>query len=325
MTTVKQQGAPSRQQGRSQHALGVFYGAMGGLSLSLGGPIVRLMSEETGAWQILTWRSFAFMILMFTLAAWKSGSIAGLLHQVRKIGWMAPPIALAVGFGQITYVLALLNTTVANATFVLGSAPLFTAFAAWLLFGDRLSAKAMIALATAMAGVFLMVSNGLADGKFLGNLYALAAMVCYTAYVLLLRKSRDIDTFAASGLGGMLAAVLAAAMALTAGTAVPDSEGALLSMTSLVIPPVDLGLSLFSGVFQVGAGFAFATLATKLIPPAEVTLLILIEAIMGPLLVWGLVGEVPSSLTLLGGSVVLGSVTAFALIALKEERGRVRV
>ena len=317
--TASQQPAPLPQK-PGQHALGVLYGALGGISLSLGGPIVRLMSEDTGAWQILTWRSLAFALFMFAIAAWRAGSLPGLLAQIRKIGWLALPIACAVGLGQVTYVLSLTYTTVANTTFVIGSAPVFTAFAAWLIFGDRLGLKSMAALAAAMAGVAVMVSDGLAGGSLLGNLYALGAMAAYTAYVLQLRKARDIDTFAASGLGGLLATILAAAMVLSSDGLLSSSD-----LGRLIIPAPDLSLSLFSGVFQVGAGFAFATLATRYIPPAEVTLLILIEAILGPLLVWALVGEVPSALTLLGGSIVLASVTAFALIALQAERNKARI
>jgi drug/metabolite transporter (DMT)-like permease len=292
----------------SPHALGLLFGLLGGISLSLGGPIVRLLSEDTGPWQFLAWRSYAFTILMFTIALWRAGSLSRLWHESRKIGWLTLPIALTVGFGQICYILGLLNTLVANVTFIVGSAPIFTAFAAWLILGERLTWPGMAALLAAVGGVGIMFSAGLAPGDLLGNLFAIGAMIAYVAYVLLLRHARDIDTFVASGFGGLIG--LAFAVWMAAGTA--------------VTPPKDLLLALLSGTIQVGAGFAFATLASKLIPAAEVTLLIMTEAVLGPILVWLLISETPPALTLVGGAVIIVSVTVYAALALVEERRLLR-
>ena len=286
----------------NSHRLGVLYGALGGICLGLGGPMVRLISAETGAWQLLTWRSLSFSALMLTIALLRVGSFTALGGEIRRMGRWLLPIALTVAVGQICYVLSMLNTSVANTAFVVGSAPLFTAFAAWALLGERLSLASAAVLLCALGGVSLMFIEGLAEGRLAGNLYALTAMLTYSAYVLMLRKIRHIDTFIATGIGGLLACLFAATM--TAG--------------EFRIPTPDLSLSLAMGVIQLGAGFAFATLALQRIPAAEVTLLILLEAVVGPLLVWWLVGEVPSPMTLAGGLVTLASVLAYALLALQR-------
>ncbi len=292
----------NKAQFNSRHSLGILYGALGGLSLSLGGPMVRLISTETGAWQLLTWRSFSFSLLMLSVALLRAGSITALVGGIQRMGSWLLPIALAVAVSQISYVLAMLNTTVANTVFVLGAAPLFTAFAAWALLGERLSLISVLILCIALGGVSMMVIEGVSEGRLAGNLYALLALVSYIAYVLLLRKSHPVDTFVASGLGGLLASLFAAALA--------GGE--------YRIPNIDLGLSLAMGVIQLGAGFAFVTLALQRIPAAEVTLLVLLEAVAGPLLVWWLVDEVPSTVTLVGGLVTLASVLAYALLALQR-------
>lgn len=286
------------------HVLGVIFGLLGGISLSLGGPIVRLLSEDSGPWQFLAWRSYAFALLMFSIAIWRAGSAAGVVRETRKIGWMILPIAAVVGFGQICYVLGLLNTLVANVTFIVGSAPIFTAFAAWLILDERLTLRGIAALIAAILGVAIMFNEGLAGGALIGNLFAIGAMVTYTAYVLLLRHARDIDTFVASGFGGLIGLAFAAYMATG----------------SAAMPPSDLALALASGTLQVGAGFAFATMASKLIPATEVTLLIMTEAVLGPLLVWLLIAEAPPLATLIGGAVIIASVAAFAGFALADER-----
>ncbi len=286
------------------HLLGIVFGLLGGISLSLGGLIVRLLSEETTSWQFLAWRSYGFMLLMVSIAIWRAGSLRGLAVETRKIGWMIGPIAVAVGFGQICYVLGLLNTLVANVTFIVGSSPVFAAFAAWIILGERLSLRGMAALTAAVGGIAVMFLGGIGAGGMLGNIYALGAMVAYVAYVIMLRHARGIDTFVASGFGGLIGLAVAAWLA----------GGA------LHVPLPDLALALISGVFQVGAGFAFATMASKYIPTAEVTLLIMTEAVLGPFLVWLVVAETPPPATLVGGAVIVVSVALFAAFSLADER-----
>ncbi len=292
----------------SRAALGMIYGVLSGVSLSLGGPLVRLVSDQTNSFQFLTWRSYAFTVFMFAIALWRAGSLDGLGREVRKIGAVLAPIALVVGIGQIFYILGLINTLVANVAFILSAAPVFTAFAAWVVLGERLKLPAIIALVAAVIGVTLMFKDGLGGGALLGNLYALGAMLTYSIYVILLRHARNIDTFVASGFGGLIATGIAA----------------YLCSGALRIPPADLALAVASGTVQVGFGFAFVTMASKMIPAAQVTLLVLTEAVLGPIWVWLLVNEVPPSSTLIGGVVILVSVAAFAGFALADERRQLR-
>jgi drug/metabolite transporter (DMT)-like permease len=287
----------------ANHARGLVFGLIGGISISLGGPIVRLIEVADG-WQFLTWRCLTFAVLMFAMAAVRLGGPGAVVAEVRRLGWLAPAIAVALGLGMTAYVFALLHTTVANATFVIGSSPLFTVLAARVLLGERMGMRALAALLTAMAGIFIMFGEGLWTGRLTGNLIALIAMVCYSGYVILLRRARGADTFVASGLGGLFAAAAAFVMA----------RGA------VAVPAHDLVLACLSGIVQIGLGFIFITLALRHIQAAELTLLILIEAVLGPLLVWLLVDEVPSALTLAGGAVVLASVAAYAVISMRQPR-----
>ena len=122
----------------NRSTLGIIYGVLSGASLSLGGPIVRLVSEETSDFQFLAWRSYAFMVLMFAIAIWRARTLRGLRDETVKMGSVLLPIACIVGFGQTCYILALINTKVANVAFIVGSAPVFTALVAWAVLGERL-------------------------------------------------------------------------------------------------------------------------------------------------------------------------------------------
>jgi drug/metabolite transporter (DMT)-like permease len=59
------------------------------------------------------------------------------------------------------------------------------------------------------------------------------------------------------------------------------------------------------GVFQLGLPCMLLIRAAKFLSPAEISLLSLLEVLLGPLWVWWGVGEMPSQATIVGGSIVL--------------------
>jgi drug/metabolite transporter (DMT)-like permease len=68
------------------------------------------------------------------------------------------------------------------------------------------------------------------------------------------------------------------------------------------------------GVFQIGIGMILFGLGARRVPAAELLLLALVELVAAPIWVWFFVGEVPSTLTLGGGTLVLGAVVGRVLM-----------
>jgi drug/metabolite transporter (DMT)-like permease len=59
------------------------------------------------------------------------------------------------------------------------------------------------------------------------------------------------------------------------------------------------------GIGQIGLGFALLTVGARLIPAAQVGLITLLEVVLGPVWVWLALDERPSTLTLVGGAIVI--------------------
>jgi drug/metabolite transporter (DMT)-like permease len=70
----------------------------------------------------------------------------------------------------------------------------------------------------------------------------------------------------------------------------------------------DIVLLAVLGAGQIGLGLALLTVGARLIPPAEVALISLLEVVLGLLWVWIAYSERPSTATLAGGAVVLSAV-----------------
>ncbi len=126
-----------------RYGYGVTLVVIGGVFLSTSGILLRNVEAASG-WQILFYRGFAFSITLFLLLLlnYRKRSLAAF----RAIGRPGLWAALVLGLGSICYVFAILTTTVANAVFIIGAAPLATAAVGWLVLRERTSAFGIFAM-----------------------------------------------------------------------------------------------------------------------------------------------------------------------------------
>ncbi len=75
------------------------------------------------------------------------------------------------------------------------------------------------------------------------------------------------------------------------------------------------------GVGQMGLGLALLTIGARLIPPAQVAVISLLEIVLGPLWVWLAYEERPTTATLIGGLVVVGAVVVQSWAPSPRESG----
>lgn len=275
------------------YARGVAMVMAAGVLWSLGGLIVRSM-EEAGAWQILFVRSAAAALTVLAVLLWRYRGDC--LARIRRAGGLAVLAGALIGTAFCGFIFAIMDTTVANAVFVLSAAPFLSAALGWLLLGERVRCGTWLAMVLVLVGVGVMVAGGIVAGAWFGNLMALLTMVGFAGFAVALRYGRANDMLPAVLWAGLLSALVAAAMA-------PD-----LSMTVR-----DVALSAFMGAGLITGGMILFTAGSRTVPSAELTLLTLTEVVLGPLWVWLAYAEVPSAPTLLGGALVLAAIVGRAL------------
>jgi len=292
--------APTSEVAAAQYRTGVICLVSATFFTSLAGILVRLI-EEAGGWQILFYRSLAFVTAMLifislrhrgrTLTAFASGGIPGLV------------VTLSLTAAFILFIFALLQTTVANVVFTVSLSPFFAALFAWLAMREKVAPATLAAMALSLVGISFMFGDGLASGTVLGNLLALGCCLCYSAAIVAMRMGRSVDMIPSICLAGVGSAIIAA-------IAAPD----------LTISRHDLGVAVFLGVMQLALQYVLIATATRYVPAAEVALIGRLTLIMAPLWVWLFVNEVPSVLTLAGGAIVLLAVTGQGVFALRRAR-----
>ena len=269
------------------------------LCLSTSGIGLRIIEDASG-WQILFYRSTSMMLMVFVILTFTHrGQVIARFRRLTGEDWL---LAVVLGSGFVAYVFALLETTVANALFIFSSAPFFAAVLGWFILRERVAPRTWAAIAAAMIGLGIMVGGGLTGGRQLGNLIALWLPLSYSISVILVRRSKQPD---------MLVALCLAAGFATLVT--------LPFVGEFSISGHDLGVSLYLGIFQVGAGFVLMILGARYVPAAQVGLLALVEPVLGPLWAWLVVAEMPAQVTLLGGAIILGAVGLDGIISIARK------
>lgn len=264
--------------------------------------VIRQMAEA-GPWAVLAWRSAAMLPVLLAFVAWRSGGSP--LPAIRKAGLAGVfgGLALVVAMGGA--ILAFQTTTVANAAFLLAASPFLAAVLGRIILGEAVAGRTWGAIALALAGIFLMVREGLAAGALIGNAAALASALGFAAFSVALRWRRQEDSLPAS--------VLGAGFALLAGLV-----GASLSGQALAIPVADALWCIAMGVVTMSGGMILYTFGSRVVPSAELTLLSNTEVLLAPFWVWLILGETASAGTLTGGSIVLAAILLNAFAGLRR-------
>ena len=176
---------------------------------------------------------------------------------------------------------------------------------AWAWIGERPSAATLAAMALAALGVGLMVQDGIDLGRTTGNFYAFLSAITFALMLTLARRSQKPDVLGGTFLGGVFCLIIGLACSLTIGA-------------GLIVGAYDFWLILFMGGFTIGIGIAFVTWGTSYVPAAEVSLLVLLESVLGPIWVWLFVNEAMTLPEMTGGAIVLIAVAAQAIVGQRE-------
>ncbi len=247
--------------------------------------------DATPATQVLGRALFAFLALL-VLVAVTEGS--GIVTSLRSLGRSGVAVAVFLAISSGTFFLALNYTSVANVLFLQAASPMIAALLGWALLSERISRRTWFAMGVAAVGVTVMVV-----GSFNAGAMAVVLPIVMTAsfaiVIVITRYRRDVSMMPATCASQALVVVVIAPFA---------SFG---SATSS-----DWGLFFALGTFQMGVGLALLTVGARLLPPAEVALLSLLELVLGPLWVWLAYSERPSTATLVGGVVVTAAVVVQA-------------
>jgi drug/metabolite transporter (DMT)-like permease len=226
---------------------------------------------------LMFWRG---LLVAATLAV---GLLAVHKKKIRtKFGAIGRPGLFFAGLfslNSFSFVLAVEMTTVANTLVLISAAPFFAAVIARLFLGETVRRQTWLAILAAFAGILVIVSGSLGGGALVGDLAALVTALGLAIQFNILRHHRPF-----------------------AGTlAVTSMDVLWLGLLGIVVMPV---------------GAALITTGPRYLPAPEVSLILLLETVVGPFWVWLVLGEEPSGRAFIGGAIVIAALAGHALALL---------
>jgi drug/metabolite transporter (DMT)-like permease len=261
---------------------------LGACSLSLAGLIVKSFEGAT-LWQILFWRSVFFLIVisLYLILTYKKQVFRSFYNS----GIPGLFGGFILSFGFCGYVFAMYNTTVANANFIIQTQTIFLAIFGYFFLKEKISAITLTSIILAISGIFLMVGNSLSPGQMTGNIVAFILPISFAVLIIVIRKYPSVDMVPAQFIAGVFALII----------------GFLMS-GKILISAHDIFLGFLAGFIQLGFGFILITIGAQRTPSAMVGVIMLIEAVLGPLWAWLFINEQPPFIVIIGGSIVIFAV-----------------
>ena len=285
----------------SPQAKGLLITTLGALLVVPDSLFVRIIEAEPLV--IAFWRNMISGLGIFLGVLMLQGTQP--FRTVLGTGWHGAVYVVTLAVSGVLFVLAISFTSVANAVFIIAAMPIFAAIFSRIFLHERISPRMMVTIAAVIAGLAVIAygSGETENASLLGDFVAMLVAASFAAGLTAARRVRQVSMVPAIPLAYVGSAVCL--MFWVDVTAVPREQ---------------IWIVALHGAFIVGSA-TFLALGPRYITSAEVALLILLESVLAPLLVWFVLGEDPGVWALIGGAVVIGALAVSNAVVLMRRKG----
>lgn len=274
---------------RRRELAGIALVSSATLVWSLTGFFTRALS--TDLWTTLAGRSAFGAVILVALFLARYGR--GSRREFVSMGWWGIAHAAASVICAFATIASLYNTSVANNSVIYATAPIAAAILAWGFLGERITARTLVAGAVSMIGVAICVSGSAGGLHLLGDGLAVVMVLSFAAMTVISRARPTMPVLPPNILAVVVNLVVTLPFARFADVGAVDA--ALLA---------GFGFSNF-----VLAGTLYLAGSSRL-PAAQSALIIALDIVFAPALVWIVFGQAPTAMAILGGTIVFAAVTA---------------
>ena len=258
---------------------------------------IRLSNVDT--WGLVFYRGFIpfitvflGMLLIYKLNFFKMLFLSG-YHGLLYIGTFS--------LTNITFVVSIQNTDVANTLVMIAMAPMLSAILGGIFLKELPDKKTWIAIfITFLAAVYIFYDS-LKVGNFFGDILGLITALGLAIGAVTIRSAKNKNLIPAAVVGKLFVAMFA-----------------LFFIESFTLADNDLIIVPLMCIMCVAIPFVLVTIARRFIPAAEVNLFFLLETIIGPIWVWLIIKEQPSLETIQGGTLIILTIAIHSFFKLKN-------
>ena len=202
---------------------------------------------------------------------------------------------------NITFVVSIQNTNVANTLVMIATAPMLSAILGAIFLKEPPDRKTWISIIVTFLAIIYIFFDSIKLGNFYGDILGFITAIGLAVGAVTIRSAKAKNLVPAAVVGKLLVATFA-----------------LFFIESFVLENKDLIIVPLMCILCVAIPFVLVTIAPRFIPAAEVNLFFLLETIIGPIWVWLIIKEQPSIETLQGGMVIIGTIAIHSFLKLKN-------
>ena len=202
---------------------------------------------------------------------------------------------------NITFVVSIQNTNVANTLVMIATAPMLSAILGSIFLKETPDKKTWISILVTFLAIIYIFFDSLKLGNFYGDILGFVTAIGLAVGAITIRSAKSKNLVPAAVVGKLFVATFA-----------------LIFIESFVLENNDLIIVPLMCVLCVAIPFVLVTIAPRFIPAAEVNLFFLLETIIGPVWVWFIIKEQPSIETLQGGVIIIITLAIHSFLKLKN-------
>ena len=258
---------------------------------------IRLSNVET--WGLVFYRGiipfftvFLGMLIIYKLNFFKILFNSG-FHGLVYIGTFS--------ITNITFVVSIQNTNVANTLVMIATAPMLSAILGAYFLKEPPDKKTWVSIIITFFAIIYIFFDSLKIGNFYGDILGFITALGLAVGAVTIRSAKTKNLVPAAVIGKLFVATFALFFI---------ESFALIEKDLIIIPAMC--------ILCVAIPFVLVTIAPRFIPAAEVNLFFLLETIIGPIWVWMIIKEQPSIETLYGGAIIVSTIAIHSFLKLKN-------
>ena len=203
---------------------------------------------------------------------------------------------------NITFVVSIQNTNVANTLVMIATAPMLSAILGAIFLKEPPDRKTFISIIITFIAIVYIFFDSLKVGNFYGDILGFVTALGLAVGAITIRSAKTKNLVPAAVIGKLFVASFA-----------------LFFIESFTLIDKDLFIVPLMCILCVAIPFVLVTIAPRFIPAAEVNLFFLLETIIGPIWVWVIINEQPSVETLQGGAIIITTIAIHSFLKLRKK------
>ena len=259
--------------------------------------LIRLSNIET--WGMLFYRgAIPFVVVLIGLLIFYNKNF---LNTLFNVGYTGIFYTISFAICNITFLVSIQNTNVANTLVMVAMAPMISAILGGIFLKEVPDKKTWVAILITFFSAIYIFYDSIQLGNFFGDFMGLVTATGLAVNAVLVRSAKDRDLLPSAVLGKLCVAIFA-----------------FFFVESFDLVGNDMIYIPLMCVLCVAIPFVLVTIAPRFIPAEEVNLFFLLETIIGPIWVWMIIKEQPSIETVQGGIVIIVTIAIHSFLKLKK-------